>query len=455
MGASKKPKKPKIKKAASKNERRKRRLITAWAAALAFVAVTGISFIWSAQIDKALGLIVPGARAGEPLDKVLEFDAGAGKTLAVHFIDVGQGDACVIELPDGKKILIDGGKDKEKSKLLGYIDAVIDDGADSMRDAEFGFDYAILTHADEDHCGGFDDVLDGYGAEVFYRPNEEATYKDYADPGKNNLLPGYTAQDTLAYMRAVDAGHNNSGSVRVSSASDAAGGVIKPDGIQKGGSGYYELVFYTPVKNSYKNHNDYSPIMILYFAGRSIALSGDAETAAEKEFTDAAAAKDGDKYAVFDERFNADVIKLGHHGSRTSSGGDYLAALTAPDSVSGVFTVISCGAGNTYDHPHPETLDRLSGAGFAADKVLRTDIYGSIVFRIDSAAAGAGTLTFAVTAESERAAIRFGETTVGWRGLCVSAWILLALILLIRPLASVLRKNFKRNSSKRNKKSAG
>ena len=85
------------------------------------------------------------------------------------------------------------------------------------------------------------------------------------------------------------------------------------------------------------------------------------------------------KFSIFNDSFYVNLIKLGHHGSRTSSSQGYLDAITAPGSCAATFAVISCGKDNKYKHPHTETLERLSAMGFDGKNILRTDEIGTIV----------------------------------------------------------------------------
>ena len=304
--------------------------------------------------------------------------------LNVHFLDVGQGDSCIIELPDGKKMLIDAGENKKASKqaILGYIEENIK-SADG-KTIEY-FDYAILTHPDSDHCGGMAAVLGEYPAKVFYRPNVYADHSgNFTDPeegikslGKNNI------KDTAAYYNAIKAGYNPDkvndvetvGYVFDPLNDDIS--LIKPDSLKETDPNYYTFTFYAPLEKSYTDWNDYSPVMILDYHGKRFMLSGDAEKNCEKGFVEKAATREG-KYSVFGDDFTVNVFKLGHHGSRTSSSEAFIETMTSPQSRSDVIAIISCGKGNKYGHPHSEVLERLSNMGFSDENILRTDEIGTI-----------------------------------------------------------------------------
>ena len=103
--------------------------------------------------------------------------------LRVHFLDVGQGDCCIIEFPDGKNMIIDAGDNKSyvKNKIKTYVDDNIKRG----NEGKVVFDYAIMTHSDSDHIGSFEVVYNNYDVKTTYRPNQKAINKNddtYADP---------------------------------------------------------------------------------------------------------------------------------------------------------------------------------------------------------------------------------------------------------------------------------
>lgn len=444
---------------ASKSNKKSRsnRFIASVIFLIALAVIFGVSFIWTDQINNALKLTSItqsefGGKSIEELNQDVE-SGGDSKSLQVHFVDVGQGDACIIEFPNDTKMIIDGGKDKEKAKLLDYIENNIGEKGSMAKSKEtkgYAFDYAILTHSDEDHCGGLDDVLNTYAAKVFYRPNEEATRKGFKDPAKIalKLSSDATLKDTLAYKNVIETGYNNS-RVQYVTGAKLEGNVIEPvktdasvsDDEFKKSDEYFKFEFFTPIKNSYKDFNDYSPVMILTYMGKTIVMSGDAEVAAEAEFVAAAKTKDG-KYEIFDESFNADVIKLGHHGSKTSSSEEYLKALTNESLTKNVLAVISCGFGNSYKHPHEQTLDRLTSLGFKEENVLRTDKNSSIVLAVANVEGTYQLLSGANVVRTEKATVAIGGVVnIQWRELCITVWVIIAAILIIKPTIDYFKKS--------------
>ena len=303
--------------------------------------------------------------------------------LKVHFVNVGQGDCCIIEFPDGKLAVIDGAEDKKKHE--DQIQTFIDNNYPDLK----YFDYAILTHPDSDHCGSLDYILEKYPSRVCYRPNVEAVgtkSNPYEDAGKADLSDEAVIKETVAYANAIKAMYATTpdftSTVYVTDPS------VEEQTIT-GGSGddRYVLNFYSPLSGKYSDWNNYSPIMVLEYRGFKFMLSGDAEKENEKEFVEKvnAAPTDGvdDKYDVFDDEFCVNVFKAGHHGSRTSSSQGLLDVMTTVAGAPSVYYIFSCDpVGNKYGHPHQEVIDRLSAMGVPDTNMLRTDYLGDISFTV-------------------------------------------------------------------------
>ncbi|WP_300831608.1 ComEC/Rec2 family competence protein [uncultured Acetatifactor sp.] len=238
----------------------------------------------------------------------------AAKEMTVHFLDVGQGDATLI-LCGGEAMLIDAGDNGQGTNVQNYLRK---QGVEALK-------YVVCTHPDEDHIGGMDVILYKFECETVFVTEEEKdtdTYRDVADAmaqkGYSRTLPVPGQQYPLG---------------------DAAFTILGPSAIGSGS-------------------NDNS-IAILLTHGEDVFLfTGDAEEEEESALLAGGLPLD------------ADVYKTGHHGSRTSSSKDFLEA------VSPVCAVISCGEGNSYGHPHAETLNNLRAMGVS---VYRTDEQGTIV----------------------------------------------------------------------------
>lgn len=312
------------------------------------------------------------------------FADGEEGILTVHFIDCGQADACVIEFPDDKTMLIDAGEDGESSsgRVISYIKEQTDIKS---------FDYFVMTHSDSDHIGGVVDVLSEFPVETSFRPNQEATHESYDDPaaeadGSKGLHGDYTGKDTKTYADALAAVYSVSDDVYVFDAANDEINNITGSATVNGETFEYTFDFYSPLSDSYSDNNNYSPIMVLSYAGRNIVLSGDAEKQNEEEFVAKVRdSNDDERYDRFRRGFDADVIKMGHHGSETSSSKAYLEIMCSTESARcNTYTVFSCGRNLTYGHPRYSTLKRLVDMNFSAERIERTDKNGNIRFDIRS-----------------------------------------------------------------------
>ena len=237
----------------------------------------------------------------------------ASHQLSIHYIDVGQGDAALLQLPGGKTCLIDAGPGSRKEALLDYLDEA---GVTYI-------DYLIATHPHEDHIGGMQAALERYDVGTIVMPRVNHTTKVYT-----NLLETIRAQGKTV--------------------------VTAKAGVTLFSEGGAEAVLLSPTGETYSDLNAYSAVLQLTYGSTSFLFMGDLPEAQEKTLS-------GLKHC--------DVLKVGHHGSRTSTGEALLSAVTP------VNAVISLGEGNSYGHPHQEALQRLQNAGAI---VWRTDEDGTI-----------------------------------------------------------------------------
>lgn len=236
----------------------------------------------------------------------------------VHFIDVGQGDSIFIELPNGESMLVDAAEDDQADKIITYIHQ---QGYNSL-------DYVVATHPHSDHIGGMANVINNFSVKNFYMTSVLSTTKTY-----ENMLTAI----------------NNSGA-KVHNV--MAGDVILDDG-----NLLIEVV--APKALECDDLNSTSVVIKLTYGENSFLFTGDAEKDEEDGIW---------------TNIKCDVLKVGHHGSDSSSTANFL------KKVESTYAVISVGTGNSYGHPTDSTLQRLAQRNI---KVFRTDIQGTIVFTSD------------------------------------------------------------------------
>ena len=302
-----------------------------------------VSFIFTPQIEGLLNTNTQQQTGSTTLDQI--GDDG----LKVHFIDVGQGDSAIVELPDDKIIMIDAGPRSASEQLINYIDnTIFEDGYNRI-------DYFIITHSDEDHIGSAPDVIEKYDIGCVFRP---AIYS------KSETAPaGAKTHTTVTWDNTVKAFTEKAETIKFNQEY-----VREEQNIIKNSEAGYELKFYYPLEDVYTDVNDFSPLMILSYKEIDFMFTGDASIECEEDFLNEyeQQAKDGD--------FDVEVLKVGHHGSNTSTSEEFLNAIKPEEAV------ISCGKENKYKHPHDVVVERLNNVGA---NIRRIDESGSILFYVN------------------------------------------------------------------------
>ena len=235
-------------------------------------------------------------------------------TLSVHFIDVGQADCALLE-SDGQYILIDGGNVADGEHVVDYL---LNAGVEELA-------AVFCSHAHEDHVGGLAAVLEAIPTKAVYAPT-----RTYSSNCFDKFLY-YADQQRLTVQ------------------------IPSPGDTMTFGSAAVTVL--GPLK-SYADTNDTSLVLMVRFGDNRFLFTGDMELAAETDLLDAGT------------DVKTDVLKVGHHGSYTSTGYRFL-YMADPD-----YAVISVGADNDYGHPHEQPLSRLEDAEVA---VYRTDLLGTII----------------------------------------------------------------------------
>ncbi|MFT4006881.1 MAG: MBL fold metallo-hydrolase [Lacrimispora sp.] len=239
----------------------------------------------------------------------------SGTDLRVHFIDVGQGDSTLIE-KDGHFMLIDAGERDQGQVVVSYL----------KKQGVGKLDYVIGTHPHSDHIGGLEAVIREFDIGKVILPEKEHTIK--------------------TYERLLDAIEDKNLKVTLPKVGDS----------YELGSASFQIL--APIRDYGDNLNNWSVGIRLTYGKNSFVLCGDAEKEAEADM------------AANGLTLKADVLKLSHHGSSTSSSDQFM-DLVDPD-----YAVISCGKNNDYGHPHKEILEMLKKRNI---KAVRTDQLGTIV----------------------------------------------------------------------------
>ena len=274
---------------------------------------------------------------------------GAGE-LRVHFISVGQGDATLIELPDGKTALIDTGNGTAEANksLLRHLNALDIDRVD----------YLILTHLDNDHIGGVDELLENKKIVKAFLP---INLLDKADDTSYDILEGKILKERCEYLLACPYSKETVGT----------------DMSNRSNEYPYTFTFVYPTQgivnktdpNIPETTNETSVSVWLDYKGVSFLFTGDAPVSVEEQIVT------NDEFGGYNyngvDLKSTEILKVAHHGAEGSTSTKFLTYLNELETA-----IISCGEDNIYKHPAPSVVERLRERGIS---VYRTDTQGSVI----------------------------------------------------------------------------
>ena len=283
--------------------------------AFVMTAVIALSLCGCAAVQEFLNEDLSGSESSLTESKT---ETNKSENLVSHYIDVGQGDSEFIELPDGTTMLIDAGTADYGDTVVDYIQNL---GYSKI-------DYLVGTHPHADHIGGMQKVVKSFDIGTVYMPKASTNTKTY-----ENLLT--EIKNKGLKIKTAKAG------VSIISDNDLNIDILAPN------------------SSEYDEINNYSAVIKITYKDNKFLYMGDAEKLSEDEI----------KADV-----SADVIKIGHHGSTSSSSKNFVQKVT-PE-----YAVICVGEGNTYGHPKDSIIKRWEKIGA---KILRTDNDGSITITSD------------------------------------------------------------------------
>lgn len=271
---------------------------------------------------------------------VVYADEFKGYNLQIHTIDVEQGDCFLIKFPNNKCMLIDTGEEEYSNVVCEYIDQFF------IAEKLNKIDYFLLTHPDKDHIGGALAIMNRYKIDTLLRP----PVYSYTESLSSYATQGFEVDNSLIYDEVIMYAYDNN---------------INNQTFQKGMKfdfGGCNAEFLSPQLKSYSSNN-YSAVVMFTSQNKKFLFMGDAESIIEKELI-----------TEYGENLKADVLKVGHHGSITSSSQEFI------DMVSPQIAIISNG-GNSKYFPNIAVIDRLQNVNAS---ILATAELGNFVLGINN-----------------------------------------------------------------------
>lgn len=257
----------------------------------------------------------------------------------IHFIDVGRGDCILIKLPTNQTMLIDTGEEEYSLRVCEYITQyMIAEDMDKV-------DYFLITHPDTDHIGGALKIMQTFKVVNFLRP-PVISISEY----ERGLYPEYGYDETYTYDNVINYAYQNQITMH-----------FAIDGMSLN-LGECKITCLSPTEEVKQSSNNYSVVLMIEYQNKKFLFMGDCENSIESRIVD--------KYG---NNLNADLLKVGHHGSNTSTSQKLL------DAVKPQYAVISTD-GNSQYFPNAKVIERLNNAN---SQVLSTAKMGTILFTIE------------------------------------------------------------------------
>lgn len=263
----------------------------------------------------------PDNKINDKNNSLIEPTVTSGPKLKVHYIDVGQADCILIQIPNGKNVLIDAGNNADSSTVVSYL----------QNQRVKRLDVVVGTHPHEDHIGSLDTVINTFDIGQVVMPKKASTTRTYSNVITAIINKGLKITEAKAGLQ-------------LSLGNEVVARLLAPN------------------STGYDDVNDCSAVLQLVYGKNIFLFSSDANALSENEMMNTG----------YDLR--ADVLKVGHHGSSSATTSAFL------NKVSPKYAVISVGKGNSYGHPTQATLDKLANAGV---KVYRTNESGTIIAESD------------------------------------------------------------------------
>ncbi|MCL2569599.1 MAG: MBL fold metallo-hydrolase [Firmicutes bacterium] len=340
------------------------------------VTMVGVGFVWQDDIETFMNTTILGNE--RPVHDVT-FDGG----LSVHFISVGQGDAVVVEFPNGQIMIVDAGTNTIASRnaFSHYLTSYIFPG-----NTPRVVDYFVATHSHADHIGAASYLVNNYYVGHVIRPKSFTEYEitnnipftQFGIVGRATRHSTIIFRNFIQDLNAATCVNGNPTAVTlpyVGREMNIGGAVVT----------FFSPIgqFYGNPANAYHTQNNPDPInqlstiFAIYFEGRRIMFTGDAYVANENAIL-ALRDVNGVLRTGFGtqagETFKVDVLDVGHHGSHTSTGQPFL------DKIQPTYAIIQVGT-NTHGHPHAPVMNRLNNANV---NILQTKEIGDILVQVSA-----------------------------------------------------------------------